>query len=110
MRLVFNKKDKYIFDAIRDGSKRVETRAATAKYKNILIGEKIVFSCDGKAFEKVVAKVTRFKSVDEMLKVYTPSDISTKDRTKEELKAKIYSFPGYEEKIKEFGIVAIEFK
>lgn len=109
MRLVFNKNNKDIFDAVRDGRKKVETRAATVKYKNLQEGEPVSFSCGGESFEKKIAKVTHFGSFDALFKKYKPSDINPKMKTKEEIMNMCYSFPGYEEKIKEFGIVAIEF-
>jgi ASC-1-like (ASCH) protein len=109
MRLVFNKINKEIFDALRDGRKKVETRAATAKYKNLKAGEVISFSCDGEGFEKKISKVTHLDSIEALLKKYKPQDINPNLKTKEEIVAMYHSFPGYEEKIKKEGIVAIEF-
>lgn len=95
---------------LRDGRKRVETRAATSKYQNIKVGEVISFFCDGKIFEKEASKVTHFSSIDALLKKYKPVDINPTRKTKEDIVKMYHSFPRYEEKIKEFGIVAIEFK
>lgn len=95
---------------LRDGRKRIETRAATSKYQNIKGGETITFSCNGETFEKEVSKVTHFESIDALLKKYKPTDINPTRKTKEDITKMYHSFPGYEEKIKEFGIVAIEFK
>jgi ASC-1-like (ASCH) protein len=110
MRFVFNKINKDIFTAVRDGSKKVETRAATVKYKGMKAGESVTFSCDGETFEKIISKVTHFNSIDSLIKKYKPQDINPKLTTKEELEEMYHSFPGYKEKIEKEGIVAIEFK
>jgi ASC-1-like (ASCH) protein len=110
MLLVFNKNNKDIFDAIRDGSKKIETRAATVKYKNLEEGEAISFSCAGESFEKKIAKVTYFASIAALLRIYKPEDIHPDLRTKEEIVKMYHSFPGYKEKIEKSGLVAIEFK
>lgn len=110
MRLVFNKINKDIFEALRKGVKKVETRAATAKYKKLEADGVISFSCAGEMFEKKIAKVTQFPSIDALLKKYKPADINPKLKTRDEIVKMYHSFPGYEEKIKEFGIIAIEFK
>jgi ASC-1-like (ASCH) protein len=102
MRLVFNKENKDIFTAISSGDKKVETRAATSKYKNIEKGDSIIFSCDGESFEKKASKVTHFKTIKELLKVYKPQDINPNVSTENDLVAMYHSFPGYEDKIKEF--------
>jgi ASC-1-like (ASCH) protein len=94
---------------LQDGRKRIETRAATKKYQNIKTGEMLTFSCDGERFEKEVSKITHFASIGALFKIYKPTDINPTIKTKDDLIKKWYSFPGYDEKIKEFGIIAIEF-
>lgn len=109
MRLVFNAVNKDIFEMLRDGSKRVETRAATIKYKKLCTGESITFVCQGETFEKTVLRVNYFPSIGSLLEQYKPEDINPKLYTKEEIIKMYHSFPGYKEKIEQFGIVAIEF-
>ena len=110
MLLIFNKINKYSFDAIYNGKKKIETRAATSKYRKIKEGDILTFSCDGERFEKRVLKVLHFKNVDDMLKVFEPKDINPKLKTKKEMIEMYNSFPSYETKIKEFGILAFELK
>jgi ASC-1-like (ASCH) protein len=110
MRFVINKLNKDIFDAICDGSKKVETRAATVKYKKLEEGTKVSFSCAGEVVEKEIKRITHFDSIDALLKKYKPEDINPKLKTKEEIIDMYHSFPGYKEKIEKEGIVAIEFK
>jgi ASC-1-like (ASCH) protein len=109
MRLVFNKTNKAIFEALKSGEKKIETRASTVKYKNLKMGDTISFSCDGEVFEREIKKTTHFASIEALLKAYTPQDINPKSITKEEITAMFYSFPGYKEKIEKEGIVALEF-
>lgn len=108
MKLVFNKENKDIFEMVRDGRKKVETRASTVKYKNMKVGDEMVFSCDGASFQKKISKVSHFMSIDDLLQVYVPSDINPKLHTREEIVEMYHSFPGYKQKIKESGLVAIE--
>ena len=110
MYLKFNASNKAIFDCIKDGSKPVETRAATSKYKNLKAGEVVTFSCAGETFTKTITKVTHFDSIEALLKKYKPEMINPKLATKEEIVKMYHSFPGYKEKIAGAGIVAFEFK
>lgn len=99
------------FDMIRTGKKRVETRAATEKYKNISIGDTIIFMCNAKKFTKTITKVSHFPSIRAMLRVYKIQDIEPLLRGSErELRAMYYSYPNYKEKIRKFGLIALEFK
>lgn len=66
--------------------------------------------CAGEWLEKKIARVERFASGGSLLKKYNPTDINPDIETKEGLIKMYRSFPGYEEKIREFGIVAIEFE
>lgn len=108
MRLVINKNDKDIFDAIADGSKKVETRANTVKYKNIKVGDNIIFSCGTKTIQKTVSKVSIFPTLDALLKKYKPNEINPRLSSKEEIVKMYNSFPGYTEKIKSSGIIAFD--
>lgn len=108
MRLVFNIKNKDTFKALKDGTKKAETRAATVKFQNIKKGDIITFACDGEVFEKMVSKINYFKTIEEVFGMYKPSDINPKLKTKKETIDMWYSYPNYEFKIKEFGLVAFE--
>ena len=107
--LRFRKSDEAIFLAIKNGEKKVETRAATIRYKNMAIGDTVNFICGDKKFSRRISRAKYFKGILDMLRVYNITDISTTRKTKEELLQKYYSFPGYEEKLKKFGIMALEF-
>lgn len=103
-------KNRNIFEALCAGVKKVETRAATSRYKNLQKGDTVSFLCAGERLDKEVESVTHFVSIDSLLKKYKPTDINPDTETREQLVKMYHSFPGYEEKIKEFGIVALEFK
>ena len=108
MVLRFRSTDSDIFEAIESGKKKVETRAATSKYKNVKLGDVLKFVCGEKSFEKKVAKTTVFKSIGALLRKYKPEEINPKIKTKKGLENMCYGFPGYREKIKKYGIVAFE--
>lgn len=109
MQLVFSAPNKDIYDMLRDGSKRVETRAATVKYQKLHAGDTIIFSCQGEIFSKAISRVRFFPSVGELLKEYKPEDINPMLHSEQEIVKMYYSFPGYREKIEQFGLIAIEF-
>ena len=104
----FRAVDRWIFYAIRDGEKKIETRAATKKYRNIKLGDKIDFVCGRSRFSKKVGCVKIFKSVSALLKKYKSREVNPKCETRKELQEMYDSFPGYKEKIKKYGIVALE--
>ncbi len=106
----FRATNKDIFDAIRTGKKKVETRAGTKKYIRLVQGDVLVCVCGKEKLEKKITKVTHSKTLAGLLKKYRPSAITPWAKTSKELEAIYYSFPGYKEKIKKFGIVAFEIK
>jgi len=106
--LRFRSQDKHIFDFIKNGKKTVETRANTARYAHIKPGDILKFMCGKYFFEKSVKAVRKFKTIKELTESYLVQSINPLVNSKEEL-AKMYkSFPGYEEKIQQFGIIAME--
>lgn len=98
------------FHAIQNGAKKVETRAATVRYRDITAGDVITFVCGREKFERRVKRVMLFKTISAMLKKYNVADIAPDFSTEKELRAKYNSFPGYREKIKKFGLIALELK
>ena len=61
--LRFRAINKDIFKAIRNGKKKVETRAATERYRNIKIGDTIKLICGKYSFEMKVKKVKIYKTI-----------------------------------------------
>ncbi len=106
--LRFRKADKIIFDQIKNGAKKVETRAATVKYKNMKTGDTLVLVCDGEKLERKIKKATIFATIDSMLRKYNIWDIMPGFSTKAELEKAYNSFPGYREKLRKCGLIALE--
>ena len=104
--LPFAKENLNTWELIKSGKKSLETRAGGPKYIDIKAGDTIVFSCLGKKFSKKVIKVINFKTVSAMLKKYKPNEINPTITTAKELQSSYDSFPGYKERLKEFGILA----
>ena len=107
--LRFRQADRDIFEDVRSGKKTVETRAAIIKFKNIKPGDAVVFICGKDRFEKKVKSVHAFKDIKSLLKNYKVKDIAPQLSTEDDLRKMYHSFPGYKEKIKRFGLVALEF-
>lgn len=107
--LRFRAIDKDIFEAVRDGRKEVETRAASPKFRHIKSGDIIKCVCGKDIFEKKVRKAEIFKTIIGMLKRYKIKQINPFVNSQKELKKVYYSFPNYREKIKKYGLIAMEF-
>ena len=100
--------DKDIFEAIRVGKKRIETRAATKRYQKIQQGNRLEFRCGRLKFQRRVIRVRIFKSIPALLRVYPIHSINPFVQTSTELRKLYYTFSGYREKIKKVGLVAFE--
>ena len=107
--LRFRQTDRGIFDDIHSGKKRVETRAATVKYKNIKPGDVVVFVCGEDKFEKIVKSVRVFKDIKSLLKSHKVREIAPQLVAEGDLIKMYHSLPGYEEKILKFGLIALKF-
>lgn len=108
MKLNFVKEDKYIFEALKNGYKNVETRATTIKYKQVKAGDTLIFVCEKDTFRRQVKRVIHFHSIEELLSAYQPQEINPLLRTQDEIIEMCYSLPGYREKIEKGGMLAFE--
>jgi len=106
--LKFRQTDKDNFDEVKAGLKTIETRAASFKYKNIQAGDILIFACGKERLSKQVVKRQHFPSVEEMVKEIPFNKIMPGVKSVEEMKKVYSSYPDYDEKIKEFGILALE--
>ena len=110
MILRFRAVNKDIFEAITNGKKKIETRAATKKYRNIKAGDTLILACDNRKINKKVSKVELFKSITEVLKKYKPEAINPRIHTIQEARNMWRGFPGYTEKIKKHGFIVFHLK
>jgi ASC-1-like (ASCH) protein len=108
--LRFREIDRDIFETILSGDKKAEIRAASPKFANLKKGDKILLVCVDDQAEKTIKTIEHFKSIDQLLLKYQPQDINPKISTREELIKMYHNFPDYEEKIKKYGLMAMEFE
>jgi ASC-1-like (ASCH) protein len=108
--LRFGEINRDIFEAIKAGTKEVETRAASPKFSGIKIGDTVILKCGRDKIEKKVVSVKKFKGIKELLSEYELSKLDPGIDTVEKLEKMYYSFPGYREKIKKYGLVALIFQ
>ncbi len=106
--LTFLPADRPTFDLLKNGEKKLETRAGSPEYLKIRIGDNIEFSCGDDKFIKQVKKVARYKNLDELFAAYQPQEIMPGVFSCDEIRKIYASFPGYEQRIKEFGILVFE--
>jgi len=107
-RLIFAEANRDIFEAIRDGRKKVETRAASLKYRAIQPDDILNLVCGGESVEKKVIQVKIFKNIPDLLASYTVAQINPNVNSRKELEDLYHSFSGYTEKIAAFGLIAME--
>ncbi len=106
----FRAENKDIFEVIKSGLKTIETRAGGGKYEGIKDGDYLIFSCEGKKFEREIIKVAKFKTISALVKRYPVKSINPMVKNVLELTKMYESFPGYKERIKQDGILAFELK
>ena len=104
--LIIRKIDKIVFDSIKNGSKIIETRAATDKYKKIKAGDTLIFKCESETLEKQISKIHHFKTIDEMIDMLGFKKIMPFVNSVKEMKQIYCSFPNYREKIDNYGLLA----
>ncbi|HTP57050.1 MAG TPA: hypothetical protein VMJ72_02085, partial [Candidatus Paceibacterota bacterium] len=100
--------DRRNFDEIRGGLKSVETRAATVRYRDIQKGDMLVIVCGTARITKNVKRVRHFASIAAMFKAIPFKRIMPSARSAAEARGTYYGYPGYKEKIRKFGIAALE--
>ena len=108
--LRFRAVNKNTFTEIKYGKKTVETRAATVKYRSIKAGDILVLSCGKERFEKKVKRAKIYKTISSLVRAYPIKKIMPKINSEKELREAYYSYPKYKEKIKKFGLIALELK
>ncbi|OHA50494.1 MAG: hypothetical protein A3A97_01245 [Candidatus Terrybacteria bacterium RIFCSPLOWO2_01_FULL_40_23] len=108
--LKFRLVNKDIFEAIVRGKKKIETRAATEKYRKIKVGDTVILKCGKKNLTKKVLRVEHFRSISAILKKYNPERLNPKVHTAQEAHDIWYGFPRYKEKIKKHGLIAMHLK
>lgn len=106
--LKFRQTNQDIFEAIKNGTKKTETRAATSKFRNIKKGNVLELTCGKNKLKKKVKEVEFFKDVTALLKKYRPTEIIPGIKTTAAFKKIYFGFPKYKEKIKKFGIIAFK--
>jgi len=67
--------DRGIFEDIKNGLKKIETRAAIAGYCKIKKGDKIVFVCGQEKIEKKIEEAALYKNIGDLFKHYGVKDI-----------------------------------
>jgi ASC-1-like (ASCH) protein len=107
--LIFREVDKDRFEEMRSGVKVIETRAATPKYQPTAIGDEVKFVCGNDSFTRVISKKYQWLSVDEMVKEVPFKKVMPNVDSIEEMKKVYSSYPGYDQKIKEYGLLGFEF-
>lgn len=106
--LRFREIDRDIFKSIKNGTKTIETRAATAKFHDLDSGDQLLLVCASERLEKIVKKSRIFASLDDLFEAIDYKKIMPTVTSADEAKQVYFSFPEYQEKIAKFGIIALE--
>jgi ASC-1-like (ASCH) protein len=86
--------NRQVFDLLSSGKKTVET----------------MFTCGDDKLERQVVSVRSFGSIEDLFAAIPIQKVMPWVRSREEAAEAYYGFPGYVERIAEFGIVAFEIK
>lgn len=108
--LRFRGVDKNNFDEIKKGLKTVETRAASMRYRDIKKGDIIIIVCEKQKITKQVKRARHFKNIESLLKAIPLKKIIPSIKSITDARKVYYGYQGYKEKIKEFGLIALELK
>ncbi len=106
--LRFRQVDRSNFEHVRSGLKTIETRAATVKYQSIAVGDTLTFVCGVERFVKKIVRRWHWPDVDTMVQEVSFKDIAPDAVSVDNLKKMYASFPGYEEKIRTYGLLGFE--
>ncbi|HEY9585479.1 MAG: hypothetical protein A3C93_04645 [Candidatus Lloydbacteria bacterium RIFCSPHIGHO2_02_FULL_54_17] len=106
--LRFRAVDKANFFEIKNGLKLVETRAATLKYRQIKRGDILVIVCGKFRLQKKVQRARLFGSIGAMTKRIPYRKIMPSARSLGEVRQAYYSYNGYREKLKKYGVIALD--
>lgn len=106
--LRFRAIDKKNFDEVKNDAKSIETRAGTIKYRPIEAGDTLTFVCGQKRCKKKVTKKFHWASIDAMAKEINFKKVMPSVSSVEEMKKIYASYPDYEKKIKEHGLLGFE--
>jgi len=98
--------DAATIQAIKARKKIVETRAATAKYRDVKKGDTLVIVCGKQRFERTIKTARHFKSIAALFKAVPYKKIMPYAATAAEARATYYGYPGYREKLKKYGVFA----
>jgi len=110
MRIVFREVDRNLFEAVGSGLKPIETRAGTKKFQSIKPGDEVTFACGKDKIGKVVFKVEKYSSPEEMYGSLPFKKVSPFAKSEQEAINMHKSFTGYRKKIEEHGIIALFLK
>lgn len=106
--LKFRAVDKDNFDEVKSGVKAIETRAGTVKYQPVAVGDTLTFVCGPERCVKKVVKRYHWPSVDEMVEEIDFKKVMPTVGSVAEMKKVYASYPNYEQKIKEYGLLGFE--
>lgn len=106
----FRDEDRDKFEAIKNGSKKIEVRAATEKYRTYEPGDKIILTCGEDKYETEITQVDHFRSIEDLFNYYHYSEVLREATSADEAQLIIEASPDYEEKISKLGVMAFKLK
>ena len=107
-KLIFLPENRATFEAIQSGKKTIETRAGSPAYNLIRVGDVVEFSCGNDTFEKRVTSVQHYATLEELFAVYAPIEMNPAWTTYEEARVAYAVFPGYESRLKQYGVLVFK--
>ncbi len=106
--LRFRAVDKDNFDEVKSGIKSIETRAGTTKYQPIKVGDTLTFVCGQERFVKKISKRFQWPDIDSMAREINFKKVMPSIESVAEMKKVYASYPDYEQKTRDHGLLGFE--
>ena len=108
--LKIRNQDRGIFNFLKMDKKKAETRAATVRNVKMQAGDEVIFVCGKQSLKKIIKEASKYRTIKAMLKDYKVKDIAPDLKNENELRDMYFARPSYRDKIKEYGLIALELK
>ena len=106
--LVIREQDRNVFDDIVQGRKIIETRAATPKYQSVRVGDWFTFVCGPDSVSKSIAGIAWYENIDDLYEHVSVEKVLPSAGSIEAAKRIHLGFPGYQDKLATYGVMAFE--
>ena len=107
--IIFHPDQKYLFDLLKSGEKKVEVRAGGKGYETICVSDILLLTCISEKFPLTVQSVKKVEGFESLFDLIPFQEILPTASKEEDVIRLFESFPDYRERIKAHGFVCLYF-